>query len=542
MTLKMTVMAACSIVTKEIYSEWISVAFDTGMWPKQEKAVAKQLEKVYLELKALHRANVPKNHQGRAEKFNEAMAGVFDIQTKDATRIANLKASHNGKAVQRRADKDDRIRKELTRKEAAVQEVLPNDLGQSGSASEIGGLNAELSDPEFCGAEADTNTPTSMAFPDVDVRSGTNSIDEKLGRAFIICNAKYRVSVEDLRGIFLTVANIVFGQEWVGKSEMVNGEVSDVSDDDEGGSTDDDDSAVAPKRRRRVRMNDNLKKVLPSRRTFNRWLKKAAILNLQYLATAIVHKKDGDVITCGFDDGHKAAGFKTFDVKAVGFHIKNIKEDGGKRRTLSAGYTENASHSAEDAAAQLDMVFRSIAILTGSTLEEVKELIDFFMTDRAADCDATLEKLGVELKKRVKCCGHIILGADAAIEKVLIAYERRVGVGNLLKVNNARFNNVVRSKSIFGRAQIALAKLLSSSHSIQSVSLYTEFSDFLKKDYDTKNPFKGYAFNRFGRICKSAVLFLEFKEQTKAFFAKQVNENQNLLVSSSCSSSYNLLV
>ena len=43
-------------------------------------------------------------------------------------------------------------------------------------------------------------------------------------------------------------------------SEMVNGEVSDVSDDDEGGSTDDDDSAVAPKRRRRVRMNDNLKK------------------------------------------------------------------------------------------------------------------------------------------------------------------------------------------------------------------------------------------------------------------------------------------
>jgi hypothetical protein len=68
--------------------------------------------------------------------------------------------------------------------------VLPNDLDQPGSASEIGGLNAEVSDPEFCGAEADTNTPTSMAFPDVDVRSGTNSIDEKLGRAFIICNAK----------------------------------------------------------------------------------------------------------------------------------------------------------------------------------------------------------------------------------------------------------------------------------------------------------------------------------------------------------------
>ena len=216
MTSKMTVMAACNIVAKEIYSEWISVAFDTGMWPKQVKAVAKQLEKVYLELQALRlrkTAKVPKCHQERAEKFNESMAGVFDIQTKDKTRVANLKASHNAKAVQRRDDENDRMRKELTRKEAAVQEAPPNELDQSGSASEIGGLDTEVeeSDQEFCGAEADTNTPTSMAFPDVDVRSGTNSIDEKLGRAFIICNAKYRVSVEDLRGIFLTVANIVFG-------------------------------------------------------------------------------------------------------------------------------------------------------------------------------------------------------------------------------------------------------------------------------------------------------------------------------------------
>jgi hypothetical protein len=101
------------------------------------------------------------------------------------------------------------MRKELTRKKAAAQEAPPNELDQSGSASEIGGLDyaeAEEPDPEFCGAEADANTPTSMAFPDVDVRSGTNSIDEKLGRAFIICNARHRVSVEDLRGTFLTVA------------------------------------------------------------------------------------------------------------------------------------------------------------------------------------------------------------------------------------------------------------------------------------------------------------------------------------------------
>ena len=108
-----------------------------------------------------------------------------------------MKASHDAKAVQRRTNENGRMLKELTRKGATVQEAPPNELDQSGSASEIGGLDAEVEepDPDFCGAEADTSTPTSMAFPNVDVRSGTNSIDEKLGRAFIICNAKCRVSV-----------------------------------------------------------------------------------------------------------------------------------------------------------------------------------------------------------------------------------------------------------------------------------------------------------------------------------------------------------
>jgi hypothetical protein len=51
MALKMVVSKACNLVAIEIYSEWISVAFDTGVWPKQAKAVAKQLEKVCMELK-----------------------------------------------------------------------------------------------------------------------------------------------------------------------------------------------------------------------------------------------------------------------------------------------------------------------------------------------------------------------------------------------------------------------------------------------------------------------------------------------------------
>ena len=152
------------------------------------------------------------------------------------------------------------------------------------------------------------------------------------------------------------------------------------------------------------------------------------------------------------------------------------------------------------------------------------------MTDRAADTDPTLKLLGIEEKRRLKCCAHIILGADAALEKILLAYERKVVVEKLLQINNARFNNAGRSQSIFGRSQVALAKLLSSSHAIQSISLYSQFCDYLERKCDTKNPFKGYAFNRFGRVCKQAELFCEFKSHIKAFFAEEVDTSANLLV------------
>ena len=63
----------------------------------------------------------------------------------------------------------------------------------------------------------------------------------------------------------------------------------------------------------------------------------------------------------------------------------------------------------------------------------------------------------------------------------------------------------------------------------QSVALYKEFCIFVARKGIT-NPFKGCAFNRFGRICKSAQLFLEFKDVTKDFFREQVDASANLLV------------
>ena len=218
------------------------------------------------------------------------------------------------------------------------------------------------------------------------------------------------------------------------------------------------------------------------------------------------------------------------DLKALATKHSTSRKPGQERRTMSGGFIENASHTAEDAAKQLNVVFKCIATVAGATLQETKDIIDFFMTDRAADTDPTLELLGVEEERRLKCCAHIILGADAALEKVLLAYERKVGVGKLLQINNARFNNAGRSQSIFGRSQVALAKLLSPSHAINSISHYSQFCDYLKRKCDTKNPFKGYAFNRFGRVCKQAELFCEFKAHIKSYFAEEVDTSSNLLV------------
>ena len=56
------------------------------------------------------------------------------------------------------------------------------------------------------------------------------------------------------------------------------------------------------------------------------------------------------------------------------------------------------------------------------------------MSDRAADCDVLLHNLGVEPSRRSKCCVHIILAVDHAIDKVFRNTEQKIGVNWLLSV------------------------------------------------------------------------------------------------------------
>ena len=172
-------------------------------------------------------------------------------------------------------------------------------------------------------------------------------------------------------------------------------------------------------------MRPDLIYCFPSRATRRRWLRHGTLLNLRYVANKILKKQDEEVVTWGFDDTTKAAGVHLLDVKT-----SNITIDGDdrKRETYTTGFTPNLSHSGLDQAATLKHSLQMLAVLAGKdmSVDDLIEQIDFWMSDRAADCDVLLDTLGVDEDKRLKCCQHVILTIDEAINKVFIETESMI--------------------------------------------------------------------------------------------------------------------
>ena len=73
-------------------------------------------------------------------------------------------------------------------------------------------------------------------------------------------------------------------------------------------------------------------------------------------------------------------------------------------------------------------------MLADSTGNKVKDAVDFWMSDRSGDCSVLLKNLRVENEKILKCCAHVILGMDYAINKVFWDTEQRIGIQKLLDV------------------------------------------------------------------------------------------------------------
>ncbi|KAK6168581.1 hypothetical protein SNE40_019782 [Patella caerulea] len=241
------------------------------------------------------------------------------------------------------------------------------------------------------------------SFPKVKVRHGPRKLNENLIRCAIQCLAKYKVTPQDLSNIIVNVANIIFQQDWT---------LDDNYDDIECSSDEEEVSDFEVNRPKKT----DLSYKFPSRRTLNPYLEDAAYLNLKLVASEILNK----------------AGYKSFHVK--GDHV-TIMGPSSKRKVFTTGYAENIGHSGVEGAKTYEFKLQCLAILSNSTVGEIKQHVDFWMSDRVGDCGTLLESLVIEGDRVIKCCAHVILGADHAIDKVFRDTEQKIGVQNLLHLS-----------------------------------------------------------------------------------------------------------
>ena len=116
-----------------------------------------------------------------------------------------------------------------------------------------------------------------------------------------------------------------------------------------------------------------------------------ALLNLRYVGKMIQCKDENEVVTLGFDDTTKAAGVCVYDAKTTNITIKG---DSGKRKSLTTSFAPNLSHSGLDHSEVIQFKLQSLALLAGdgTTVYDIKENIDFWMSDRAGKTDMAMKK------------------------------------------------------------------------------------------------------------------------------------------------------
>ena len=137
-------------------------------------------------------------------------------------------------------------------------------------------------------------------------------------------------------------------------------------------------------------------------------------------------------------------------------------------------------------------------------MEEIVDNLDFWMSDRSADCDIVLVELGIGDQKILKCNGHVILTVDDAIDHVLKDIVAKVGRDKLAGEGLA-FNKFQSKSSIATLGLLAICKCLGPSHAALSYSLYQRYKDWRVEQDLPESDFKGFQSNRFGRISSMAL-------------------------------------
>ena len=368
--------------------------------------------------------------------------------------------------------------------------------------------------------ESEVTVQEASKFPELPIRTGLKTFDMTIIETLVIMESKFKVDARKARELLAYIGNTIFQQKWTVAAESKDGSVEVGVENEEM-----NDNNEPKKKRRKL---SNLTYQLPDRSTVAAYLSDFALLSFTDMAERMVEaKEERKSITYGVDDTVKAAGFRRHDVKNI--HV-TILDDEKNRETFTSGFYPNASHTGKDAAETVKHDVAKMAVLTNNTYREMLSLVDFFMTDRDGSSDKMLDELDVSPSRRLKCNAHVLLATDVAIDKVFKDVEGIVGVANLVGRGAAHVFNSPKN-SVWFLGLIALAKLLSPSHSAESISLYTAYTKFLNDlNCDLKNDFKGFISNRFGRIGELSNVVQKHLPYIRQFFDEQVNEHSNKLV------------
>ena len=413
-------------------------------------------------------------------------------------------------------EKEERETKEILSEEKLENEEIPQ------SSNDTNDENFEPMEFQSKTMKHKESITAKEEFPKIHVRKGYKTINKDILEALVVIESVFKVEARKAPHLLAYVGRKIFNQDWtVASDECV--ESSDKTPD-------------GKKKRRKPGFLDD---VLPSRPAIAHAVDDFSLLSFADMAESISEAAESDkVVTYGTDDTKKAAGKKVFDMKTN--HISIIGED-HQRETFTSGFYENASHTGVISADTIRHDLAKMAVLTGNSYDDMLGFIDFFMTDRASDSTTMLDNLGVDESKRLKCNAHIVLSVDVAIDKVFKDTEAVIGVSSLIS-QNASHVFTSKSSSIWTLGLIAFAKLLSPSHSKESVSLYTHYKQFLKDDSESgsktsvlsgellKKGFKGFQSNRFGRTGELSQLVVEHQELIRKFFDEIVDEHANRLV------------
>lgn len=356
-------------------------------------------------------------------------------------------------------------------------------------------------------------------LPRMKVRTSRKNINEKVMRCIVQCLSETTVSTSQVCKIIANVANMIFDQEWEVPAKVKA--TSEKNEESEHGQIEEDEEDD-------LDIVKDYTYTLPACSTILQYLEDAAVLSLKHVAETIIDEEEASTITIGLDDTTKAAGHRLYDVKTDHITIKTAE---GVRSFMTTGYIENSSHTGKVSASTYEHQLKCLSVLADCTVKEIKEHISFWMSDRGSELDTMLDELGIESEKRLKCCAHVILGIDNAIDKVFKNTEQSIGVNKLLQLEAGDKAFTPSNSSVHTLGLIALSKLLSPSHASHSISLYNEYKQWLdQNEHDLGKDFLVFTSNRFGRTAELSKMFLKHKPFIGQYFDDVVDINSNKLV------------